>query len=174
VQTTQKDGVCAEVICPAPDANAETIGRAAEIARVVAEGIGVTGVLAVEMFETPNGRLLINELAMRPHNSGHFSIEGSVTSQFEQHLRSVLDLPLGSTESIAARAVMVNLLGVDDQNDFVRGYAQILKQHPQAKVHTYGKGARKGRKMGHVTVVSDDADFALAECRATAAALLDA
>ena len=174
VQTTQKDGVCAEVICPAPDANAETIGRAAEIARVVAEGIGVTGVLAVEMFETPNGRLLINELAMRPHNSGHFSIEGSVTSQFEQHLRAVLDLSLGSTQSRANCAVMVNLLGVDDQNDFVRGYQQVLVDHPQAKVHTYGKGARKGRKMGHVTVVSDDADFALAECRATAAALLDA
>lgn len=174
VQTTQKDGVCAEVICPAPGASDQNIGRAAEIARVVAEGIGVTGVLAVEMFETPNGRLLINELAMRPHNSGHFSIEGSVTSQFEQHLRAVLDLPLGSTESIAACAVMVNLLGVDDQNDFVRGYAQILAEHPQAKVHTYGKGARRGRKMGHVTVVSDDADFALSECRATAAALLDA
>jgi len=87
VQTTQKDGVCSEVICPAPSATPTTIERAAEIARVVAEGIGVTGVLAVEMFETANGRLLINELAMRPHNSGHFTIEGSVTSQFEQHLR---------------------------------------------------------------------------------------
>ena len=174
VQTTQKDGVCAEVICPAPQASSQTIERAAQIAQLVAEGIGVTGVLAVEMFETPNGRLLINELAMRPHNSGHFSIEGSVTSQFEQHLRAVLDLPLGSTESRAACAVMVNLLGVDDQNDFVRGFETVLANHPHAKVHTYGKGARKGRKMGHVTVVSDDAEFALAESRATAAALLDA
>ena len=173
VQTTQKDGVCAEVICPAPQASSQTIERAAQIARLVAEGIGVTGVLAVEMFETPNGRLLINELAMRPHNSGHFSIEGSVTSQFEQHLRAVLDLPLGSTESRAACAVMINLLGVDDQNNFVRGFETVLANHPHAKVHTYGKGARKGRKMGHVTVVSDNAEFALAESRATATALLD-
>ena len=174
VQTTQKDGVCAEVICPAPQASSQTIERAAQIAQLVAEGIGVTGVLAVEMFETPNGRLLINELAMRPHNSGHFSIEGSVTSQFEQHLRAVLDLPLGSTESRAACAVMINLLGVDDQNNFVRGFETVLANHPHAKVHTYGKGARKGRKMGHVTVVSDNAEFALAESRATATALLDA
>ena len=173
VQTTQKDGVCAEVICPAPQASSQTIERAAQIAQLVAEGIGVTGVLAVEMFETPNGRLLINELAMRPHNSGHFSIEGSVTSQFEQHLRAVLDLPLGSTESRAACAVMINLLGVDDQNNFVRGFETVLANHPHAKVHTYGKGARKGRKMGHVTVVSDNAEFALAESRATATALLD-
>ncbi len=174
VQTTQKDGVCAEVICPAPNASNETIAHAAQIAKDVAEGIGVTGVLAVEMFETRDGRLVINELAMRPHNSGHFSIEGSVTSQFEQHLRAVLNLPLGSTEPLGAVAVMVNLLGVDDQNDFVRGFESVLADHPQAKVHTYGKGARKGRKMGHVTVVSNDAEFALAESRATAAALLDA
>jgi len=174
VQTTQKDGVCSEVICPAPNASEATIAHAAQIAREVAEGIGVTGVLAVEMFETPNGRLLINELAMRPHNSGHFSIEGSVTSQFEQHLRAVLDMPLGSTESRAGYSVMVNLLGVDDQNDFVGSLDAVLTAHPQAKVHTYGKSPRKGRKMGHVTVVSDSAEFALAESHATVAALLDA
>jgi 5-(carboxyamino)imidazole ribonucleotide synthase len=172
VQTTQANGVCAEVIAPAPGANDETIEHAAEIARAVAEGVGVTGVLAVEMFETPNGRLLINELAMRPHNSGHFSIEGSVTSQFEQHLRAVLDLPLGSTEARAEWSVMVNLLGVDDRNDFVSGFANVLAAHPEAKVHTYGKGARAGRKMGHVTVVSDSLDFATAEANATAQALL--
>jgi len=174
VQTTQKDGVCSEVICPAPNATEATIAHAAQIARDVAEGIGVTGVLAVEMFETPNGRLLINELAMRPHNSGHFSIEGSVTSQFEQHLRAVLDMPLGSTDSRAGYSVMVNLLGVDDQNDFVGSLDAVLTAHPQAKVHTYGKSPRKGRKMGHVTVVSDSAEFALAESHATVAALLDA
>ena len=172
VQTTQANGVCAEVISPAPGANDETIAHAAEIARAVAEGVGVTGVLAVEMFETPNGRLLINELAMRPHNSGHFSIEGSVTSQFEQHIRAVLDLPLGSTEARAKWSVMVNLLGVNDRNDFVSGFASVLAAHPEAKVHTYGKGARAGRKMGHVTVVSDSLDFATAEANATAQALL--
>ncbi|MEY4648117.1 MAG: hypothetical protein RL009_533 [Actinomycetota bacterium] len=172
VQTTQANGVCAEVISPAPGANDETIAHAAEIARAVAEGVGVSGVLAVEMFETPNGRLLINELAMRPHNSGHFSIEGSVTSQFEQHIRAVLDLPLGSTEARAKWSVMVNLLGVNDRNDFVSGFASVLAAHPEAKVHTYGKGARAGRKMGHVTVVSDSLDFATDEANATAQALL--
>jgi 5-(carboxyamino)imidazole ribonucleotide synthase len=128
--------------------------------------------LAVELFETPNGRLLINELAMRPHNSGHFSIEGSTTSQFEQHLRAVLDLPLGSTSSTAPHSVMVNLLGVDDSHDFVSSYEQVLAQHPSAKVHTYGKAPRAGRKMGHVTVVGQDSADVLAEARATAKALL--
>jgi 5-(carboxyamino)imidazole ribonucleotide synthase len=172
VQTTQQHGVCAEVVSPAPGANAETIAKAAEIAQQVAEGIGVTGVLAVEMFETPNGRLLINELAMRPHNSGHFSIEGSVTSQFEQHLRAVLDLPLGSTDARAEWTVMVNLLGTDDKNDFVSGYAEVLAGHPSAKVHTYGKSPRKGRKMGHVTVVGDKLEEVSNEANATAQALL--
>jgi len=168
VQTTQQGGVCAEVLAPAPDASEATLELAAEIARGVAEGLGVTGVMAVEMFETTDGRLLINELAMRPHNSGHFSIEGSVTSQFEQHLRAVLDLPLGSTLATGAHAVMVNLLGVDSENDFLPHYAAAQAAHPEAKIHTYGKQARAGRKMGHVTVVSGNSEWALAEARATA------
>lgn len=168
VQTTQQDGVCAEVLAPAPGASEAVLKEAAEIARGVAEGLGVTGVLAVELFETTDGRLLINELAMRPHNSGHFSIEGSVTSQFEQHLRAVLDLPLGSAEATAAYAVMVNLLGVDDQNDFLGNYPKALAAHPSVKIHTYGKGARKGRKMGHVTVVAQNAEWALNEARGAA------
>ena len=172
VQTIQENGVCSVVISPAPDASAETLEATAEIARKVAEGLEVTGVMAVEMFEARDGRLLINELAMRPHNSGHFSIEGSVTSQFEQHIRAVSDLPLGSTEPTSAHAVMVNLLGVDDKNDFVQAYGKALAAHPTAKVHTYGKGARAGRKMGHVTVVSDDLEFALAEAKGAAAVLL--
>ena len=172
VQTVQANGVCSEVLSPAPGADQATLDKAAEIARGVAEGLGVTGVLAVELFETPNGRLLINELAMRPHNSGHFSIEGSTTSQFEQHLRAVLDLPLGSTSSTAPHSVMVNLLGVDDRHDFVSSYEQVLAQHPSAKVHTYGKAPRAGRKMGHVTVVGQDSADVLAEARATAKALL--
>ena len=168
VQTVQQNGVCAEVLAPAPDASEATLELAAEIARGVAEGLGVTGVMAVEMFETTDGRLLINELAMRPHNSGHISIEGSVTSQFEQHLRAVLDLPLGSTQATDAHAVMVNLLGVDDQNDFLPQYEAAQSAHPAAKIHTYGKGARAGRKMGHVTVVSGNSEWAIAEARATA------
>lgn len=167
-QTVQKDGVCSEVLAPAPGANQTTLEAAARIAETVAEGLEVTGVLAVELFETSSGELLINELAMRPHNSGHFSIEGSTTSQFEQHLRAVLDLPLGSTESLAAHSVMVNLLGVDDQNDFVKAYPTAFKSHPSAKFHTYGKAARKGRKMGHVTVIGANFDDVLSEARAAA------
>ena len=172
VQTVQANGVCSEVMSPAPGADQATLERAAEIARGVADGLGVTGVLAVELFETPNGRLLINELAMRPHNSGHFSIEGSTTSQFEQHLRAVLDLPLGSTAPTQSHSVMVNLLGVDDKHDFVSSYEQVLAQHPSANVHTYGKAPRAGRKMGHVTVVGQNSADVLAEARATAQALL--
>lgn len=171
VQTVQRDGVCAEVLAPAPSAHG-LIEKADQIARTVAEGLGVTGVLAVEMFETAEGELVINELAMRPHNSGHFSIEGSVTSQFEQHLRAVANLPLGSTQATGEHSVMINLLGVDDSNTFVEYYPRAMAAHPAAKFHTYGKSARKGRKMGHVTVVANDAGWALAEARAAAAVLL--
>jgi 5-(carboxyamino)imidazole ribonucleotide synthase len=128
--------------------------------------------MAVEMFEARDGRVLINELAMRPHNSGHFSIEGSVTSQFEQHLRAVAGLPLGDTALVANHAVMVNLLGVDEHNNFVDSFDSVRERHPRAKLHAYGKSARKGRKMGHVTVIGDDLDSALAEANAAAAVLL--
>jgi 5-(carboxyamino)imidazole ribonucleotide synthase len=108
---------------------------------------------------------------MRPHNSGHFSIEGSVTSQFEQHLRAVVDLPLGDTSATGPAAVMVNLLGVDDSNDFVRNYEKAMSEHPSAKLHTYGKSARAGRKMGHVTVVAESAAAALDVAQAAAEVL---
>ncbi|MEY4971975.1 MAG: hypothetical protein RLZZ404_901 [Actinomycetota bacterium] len=172
VETIQENGVCSVVLAPAPEATAATLQTTAAIAKQIAEALGVTGLLAVEMFEARDGRIVINELAMRPHNSGHFSIEGSVTSQFEQHIRAVLDLPLGSTAPRAAHAVMVNLLGVDEQNNFVQALDKALAAHPDAKVHTYGKGARAGRKMGHVTVVADSAEHALAEARGAAAVLL--
>jgi 5-(carboxyamino)imidazole ribonucleotide synthase len=149
VQTIQRNGVCSEVIAPAPDSQGHS--NAAAIARSVAEGLGVTGVMAVELFEDQAGNLLINELAMRPHNSGHFSIEGSVTSQFEQHLRAVADLPLGSTEMKSDYAVMVNLLGVDDTNTFVEHYRAAMLKFPDVKFHSYEKSARAGRKMGHLT-----------------------
>lgn len=172
VQTVQKDGVCSEVLAPAPGATEAVLHEAADIAMQVATGLGVTGVLAVELFETVDGRILINELAMRPHNSGHFSIEGSITSQFEQHIRAVLDLPLGGTDSTAGHSVMINLLGVDDENDFVRTYPKALAAHPSAKFHTYGKSARKGRKMGHITVTGEDAEAVRLEALAAAAVCL--
>jgi len=172
VETRQVDGVCSVVIAPAPNASAEILERCEKIARAIAEDLGVTGVLAVEMFEARDGRILINELAMRPHNSGHFSIEGAATSQFEQHLRAVAGLPLGPTNLLAAHAVMVNLLGTGDTNTFVEHFALAAERHPAAHLHAYGKAARKGRKMGHVTVVADDLDFALSEANAAAAVLL--
>ncbi|MFM8927037.1 MAG: 5-(carboxyamino)imidazole ribonucleotide synthase [Rhodoluna sp.] len=151
VETIQRNGVCSEVHSPAKNADEK---KAAELARQIAEGLGVTGVLAVEMFETSDGKLLVNELAMRPHNSGHFTIEGSRTSQFEQHLRAVSDLPLGITSATKAYAVMLNLLGVDDSNTFIEHYPVAL-QIVGAHIHTYGKSARQGRKMGHITALSD-------------------
>lgn len=172
VQTVQKNGVCSEVLSPAPGISDLVLHEASDIAMSIATGLGVTGVLAVELFETSDGRILINELAMRPHNSGHFSIEGSVTSQFEQHLRAVLDLPLGSTAATAKHSVMINLLGVDDENDFVRTYPKALAAHPSAKFHTYGKSARKGRKMGHITVIGDDATVTRNEAIQAAAVCL--
>jgi 5-(carboxyamino)imidazole ribonucleotide synthase len=172
VETRQVDGVCAVVIAPAPNSSSEMLERCEQIARAIAEDLGVTGVLAVEMFEARDGRILINELAMRPHNSGHFSIEGSATSQFEQHLRAVAGLPLGPTNLLAGHAVMVNLLGTGETNTFVEHFALAAERHPAVHLHAYGKTARKGRKMGHVTVVDDDLDFALAEANAAAAVLL--
>jgi len=161
VETRQKEGVCSEVLAPAPNASKELAAEAIKIAELISASLEVTGNLAVEMFETTDGRLLVNELAMRPHNSGHFSIEGSTTSQFEQHLRAVLDLPLGDT-SMDQVAVMVNLLGVSNEKDFVDNYEQLMKAFPAAKIHAYGKSPRIGRKLGHITVLDRSLDSALA------------
>jgi 5-(carboxyamino)imidazole ribonucleotide synthase len=168
VETIQENGVCAEVLAPAPVADPATLEEAARIGRAVAEGVGVTGVLAVEMFETRDGRVLVNELAMRPHNSGHFSIEGSVTSQFEQHLRAVADLPLGDTAMTAPAAVMVNVLGGPAEGPMPVRYASVLEAHPRAKIHSYDKLPRPGRKVGHVTVTGADLAEVRAEARAAA------
>ena len=160
VETRQKDGVCSEVLAPAPNVSKELASESMRIAELISSSLGVTGNLAVEMFETQDGRLLVNELAMRPHNSGHFSIEGATTSQFEQHLRAVLDLPLGDT-SMEQMAVMVNLLGVSNDRDFVENYEQAVQEFPGAKIHAYGKSPRIGRKLGHITVVDKSLDSAL-------------
>jgi 5-(carboxyamino)imidazole ribonucleotide synthase len=161
VETRQKNGVCSEVLAPAPNLNRELSEKAKDIAEMISSALNVTGNLAVEMFETQDGRLLVNELAMRPHNSGHFSIEGSTTSQFEQHLRAVLDLPLGDTD-VPEVAVMVNLLGISDEFDFMENYPQTMKAFPAAKIHSYGKSPRIGRKLGHITVIGGTHESALA------------
>jgi 5-(carboxyamino)imidazole ribonucleotide synthase len=169
VETVQRDGVCAEVIAPAPDSAGRIADMAESIAVRVAEELGVTGVLAVELFQTDDERILVNELAMRPHNTGHWSIDGSTTSQFEQHLRAVLDLPLGATGVDAPVAVMVNVLGGPADGDLAARYPAALAAFPEAKFHFYGKAPRPGRKIGHVTVVGDDVDDVVYRARAAAA-----
>ena len=155
VESRQVGGICTEVIAPAPDLDSDLAAQAAALARTVATELDVTGVLAVELFETTDGRILVNELAMRPHNTGHWTIDGSATSQFENHLRAVLDLPLGPTETHATWSVMVNILGgsVDDLES-QRG--PVLDAVPDVHVHLYGKTVKAGRKVGHVTTVGDD------------------
>jgi 5-(carboxyamino)imidazole ribonucleotide synthase len=155
VQTFQRDGICREVIAPAPGLAPGRAAQARELALRIAAELGVTGLLAVELFETPAG-LLVNELAMRPHNCGHWTIEGARTSQFEQHLRAVLDLPLGSPSLAAPATVMANVLGGDDADSYDR-YIHVMAADPGVKVHMYGKPVRPGRKIGHVTVAADGA-----------------
>ncbi len=156
VETVQRDGICHEVIAPAPGLHPDRAEEAQRLALDIAERLGVTGLLAVELFETDAG-LAVNELAMRPHNSGHWTIEGARTSQFEQHLRAVLDLPLGDTRPTAPCAVMANVLGGDDPRIYPR-YIHVMAHDPAVKVHFYGKEVRPGRKIGHVTALGDDLD----------------
>ena len=150
------DGVCAQVLAPAPGLDARAAAEAERIGRVIAERFGVTGVLAVELFavEEPGGAcaLYVNELAMRPHNSGHWTQDGALTSQFAQHLRAVLDLPLGSGAPTARATVMVNLLGGQTPPP-PDGLARALAFEPAARIHLYGKAWRPGRKLGHVNLV---------------------
>src|SRR4051812_33170739 len=154
VETVQRDGICHEVVAPAPRLSPGLAAEAERIATTVAESLDVVGMLAVELFEAPGG-LVVNELAMRPHNSGHWSIEGASTSQFEQHLRAVLDWPLGDTSPRAPVSVMANLLG-GPSTDFATSLPAALAAVPEAHVHLYGKQPRPGRKLGHVTVLGDD------------------
>ena len=155
VQTVQGDGVCREVLAPAPHLPASLAREAERLALGLAGSLGVTGLLAVELFETPGG-LLVNELAMRPHNSGHWTIEGARTSQFEQHLRAVLDLPLGAPDAVARQVVMANVFGADEPDVHSR-YTHVMAADPGARVHMYGKTPRPGRKIGHVTALPNAA-----------------
>ena len=156
VRTLQVNGICSEVVAPAPGLSDERAVEAQRIALDIAGALNVTGMLAVEMFDTGDA-LFVNELAMRPHNSGHWTIEGAMTSQFENHLRAVLDLPLGAPQMRAPVAVMVNILG-GDVGDLYSAYRHVFARDPGLKVHLYGKEVRPGRKVGHVTVVGDDVD----------------
>ena len=172
VQSLQKDGVCYEIVAPAPGLDDADQRRIQDLALAIAEDLGVTGMLAVELFETADGRVLVNELAMRPHNTGHWSMDGAVTGQFEQHLRAAADLPLGATTPLAPVAVMVNLLGGSAQ-DLAPGTAAALAQEPGLKVHLYGKSVRPGRKIGHVTLLGDDAEDLLARAHRAEHLIID-
>ncbi len=161
VESVQRDGICWEVVAPAPDLDPDLAVEAQRIAMLVAGELDVTGILAVEMFETTDGRVLVNELAMRPHNTGHWSMDGAVTSQFENHLRAVLDLPLGSPSARAPWTVMVNILGGENgalSENLYGGFPHVFARDPRLKVHLYGKDVKPGRKVGHVTAYGDDLD----------------
>ncbi|CCH34872.1 5-(carboxyamino)imidazole ribonucleotide synthase [Actinosynnema sp. NPDC047251] len=160
VQTVQKEGICVEVLAPAPDTSGAPVQeQAQELALRIAAELGVVGLLAVELFETADG-LVVNELAMRPHNSGHWTIEGARTSQFEQHLRAVLDYPLGATDLAAPAVVMANVLGAAEPPGMGpdERLHHLFARFPDAHVHLYGKAERPGRKIGHVTLLGERLD----------------
>jgi hypothetical protein len=172
VESVQQDGVCFEVTAPAPDLDPQLSVEAQRIAMRVAGELDVTGILAVELFETRDGRVLVNELAMRPHNTGHWSMDGAVTGQFENHLRAVLDLPLGAPEARAPWTVMVNILGGGHgalSENLYAGYPHVFARDPRLKVHLYGKDVKPGRKVGHVTAYGEDLDDVRMRARHAAA-----
>ncbi|MFD4355432.1 5-(carboxyamino)imidazole ribonucleotide synthase [Nocardia sp. NPDC058518] len=158
VETVQRNGQCAVVIAPAQDLDEDLAARAETMALELAAGLGVVGVMAVELFETHDGELLVNELAMRPHNSGHWGMDGARTGQFEQHLRAVLDYPLGDTSPLAPVTVMSNILGADrtPEMSMDERLHHLFARLPEAKVHLYGKGERPDRKIGHINILGDD------------------
>lgn len=160
VETVQRDGICVVVLAPAPQLSEESGATAQQLALRLAAELGVVGLLAVELFETVDGRLLVNELAMRPHNSGHWSMDGAVTGQFEQHIRAVLDYPLGDTALLAPATVMANVLGAPQTPEMTMDERvhHLFARMPDAKVHLYGKGERPGRKIGHVNITGDDVE----------------
>ncbi|MDT9684772.1 5-(carboxyamino)imidazole ribonucleotide synthase [Streptomyces sp. TRM76323] len=164
VESRQVDGVCDTVIAPAPGLPEDRALEAQRLALRVAEELGVVGHLAVELFETRDGRVLVNELAMRPHNSGHWTQDGAVTSQFANHVRAVLDLPLGDPRPRARWTVMANVLG-GDYPDMYQGYLHCMARDPQLKIHMYGKDVKPGRKVGHVNTYGDDLDDVLERAR---------
>ncbi|OWN77907.1 5-(carboxyamino)imidazole ribonucleotide synthase [Corynebacterium diphtheriae bv. mitis] len=157
VESIQKDGICWFAIVPAPELSPELKEQAENVAITIATELGVTGNLAVELFETPEG-IFVNELAMRPHNTGHWTQDGCVTDQFEQHIRAVLDLPLGSTAPLQNYTVMANVLGAaeDPETPMPQRMIDVWKRYPEAKIHMYGKDHRLGRKIGHVNMAGAD------------------
>jgi len=170
-ETEQTDGICTATITPAPGLRPDQVRDLKAMALRIASELDVVGILAVELMEARDGRIVVNELAMRPHNTGHWSIDGSVTSQFENHLRAVADLPLGSTATVAPVTVMVNVLG-GTLTDLVSGLEDVFAHDPAVKVQLYGKDVVPGRKVGHVTALGEDVVQVSARARRAARYLM--
>ena len=179
-ESVQRNGVCAEAVAPAPGVDPQLQQRAETLGEKIATELGVTGVLAVELFAFANESgaedIAVNELAMRPHNTGHWTQDGSVTSQFEQHLRAVMDEPLGDTSTLAPVTVMANVLGADEDPKMPMGERarEVARRFPRAKVHLYGKGHRPGRKIGHVNLTGEDVEATRSDARLAADFLVNA
>lgn len=154
-ETVQENGMCVETITPCPNLGDEQAEEVREFALRLADELGVVGLLAIELMQRRDGQIVFNELAMRPHNTGHWTIDGAITSQFENHLRAVAGLPLGETSARDSWVVMRNVIGTE-QTDFESGLAKALSNDPATKIHWYGKGVRVGRKLGHVTTFGDE------------------
>jgi len=172
-ETVQTEGICAETLTPAPGLDNRRAVEVQQTALRIADHLGVVGVLAVELMEHRDGRILVNELAMRPHNTGHWSIDGARTSQFENHLRAVADLPLGDPTPRAPWTAMVNILG-GARKDLPGGLLHVLSRDPQLRIELYGKGVRPGRKVGHVTAYGEDREDVLARARHAAGWMMGA
>ena len=179
-ESVQRNGVCAEAVAPAPGVDPQLQQRAETLGEKIATELGATGVLAVELFAFANESgaedIAVNELAMRPHNTGHWTQDGSVTSQFEQHLRAVMDEPLGDTSTLAPVTVMANVLGADEDPKMPMGERarEVARRFPRAKVHLYGKGHRPGRKIGHVNLTGEDVEATRRDARLAADFLVNA
>lgn len=170
-ETTQDDGMCVETITPAPGLADDQAERLQQMALRIAGELGVVGVLAVELMAARDGRIVVNELAMRPHNTGHWTIDGALTSQFENHIRAVLDLPLGAPTMRAAHVVMTNVLG-GSEPDLTGALQHVFARDREIRVHLYGKPVTPRRKVGHVTACSDDLADALRRARHAAGYLM--
>ncbi len=173
VESEQRNSVCFRVAAPAPGLSDQRQQEIQALARRIADDLGVVGMLAVELFDLPDGSVAVNELAMRPHNTGHWSMDGARTSQFEQHLRAVADLPLGDPSPLTPASVMVNLLG-GTREDLADGAWAAVAADPAVKIHLYGKGVRPGRKVGHVNLAGDDMAALTDRGLAAASVIVDA
>ena len=156
-ESIQEGGICVETVTPAPGLDPDAAAQLQEMAIQIATELDVLGVLAVELMEAKDGRVVVNELAMRPHNTGHWTIDGAECSQFENHIRAVLDLPLGSPELRDDVVVMTNVLGGTEE-DLTGALVHVFARDRHARVHLYGKEVKPGRKVGHVTCFGTDLD----------------